>query len=785
MVAVQRPRLWQMTPGIVDIHEHSARRRVRARLLVIVVPVLMLLSLPAASASADPPDPPVISEPAEGGAPLDPADVHMEAAYSDADGDAHDCSDWEITTRAPAEPVWSIDCISGADKAHVHLGDGQFTGSHAGRSRLMHDADYTLRVRFRDETGEWGEWATRDFATAAEAPPGTAAPMPWVPRAGYMVEVFAEDLQLPVDIAMVPEPGDHPGDPLFYVAELYGNIKVVSRDGTVRDYASDLLNFNPTGNFPGSGEKGLAGIAVHPASGDVFASMVYQDESWPDEPKPHYPKVVRFESSDDGLTAIGQVDVLDMVGETQGASHQISNLAFGPDGYLYVHNGDGLFAATARDLDSFRGKILRMTADGAAAPENPFYDDSDGTGAADYVFAYGLRNPFGGAWRLTEPAYYMVGNGPWTDRFAKVVSGRDFLWAGDNETMSEFALYQWTPSHAPVNVAFVEPQTAGGSGFPAEAMGNAFVTESGPTYASGPLERGKRIVELELDDAGELEADAATLVEYQGTGKATAAGLAAGPDGLYFTDLYKDQDSETPIDRGANVLRVSYCGACPGPADEPPEDDDQAPGDGSLPDVEAPPSIPPASDAPERSEAPHVERYRLLRKVFAVARPGRSSAGSARVGRGTEFLYEASKPGAVRIRVRQISHGLSVDGRCRRFSLRATPELRRRAGRRCVLPGAVGVRLGAAGRCRYPATPRMQVLRCRPGARSCVRRGLRGTIVRRARDGTNRHRFSGRIKAKALTPGQYLATIRLRDRDGNRSHARTARFRVVHRAFGH
>jgi hypothetical protein len=41
-------------------------------------------------------------------------------------------------------------------------------------------------------------------------------------------------------------------------------------------------------------------------------------------------------------------------------------------------------------------------------------------------------------------------------------------------------------------------------------------------------------------------------------GKATAAGLAAGPDGLYFTDLYKDRDFVSPIDRGANLLRVRY-----------------------------------------------------------------------------------------------------------------------------------------------------------------------------------------------------------------------------------
>jgi hypothetical protein len=69
------------------------------------------------------------------------------------------------------------------------------------------------------------------------------------------------------------------------------------------------------------------------------------------------------------------------------------------------------------------------------------------------------------------------------------------------------------------------------------------------------------------------------LIEYSGTGKATAAGLAAGPDGLYFTDLYADQEFDTAVARGANVLRIKYVGTLPTPPEPPP--------------VESPPSNPP------------------------------------------------------------------------------------------------------------------------------------------------------------------------------------------------
>src|SRR5204862_7173826 len=42
---------------------------------------------------------------------------------------------------------------------------------------------------------------------------------------------------------------------------------------------------------------------------------------------------------------------------------------------------------------------------------------------------------------------------------------------------------------------------------------------------------------------------------------ATAVGLAAGPDGLYFSDLYKDVGAVSPIDPGANVLRIRFVGS--------------------------------------------------------------------------------------------------------------------------------------------------------------------------------------------------------------------------------
>lgn len=511
------------------------------------------------AAAATPPNTPNITEPGSDNMVLNPADVHMEApVFSDPDGNTHQCTDWEIVTITPPETAWQAPCVIGVSRVHIHLGDGTFVNAHAGRAELKFDTQYKLRVRFKDSAGEYSAWQERSFSTSPQGPPGVPSPIPWAVRqAGYVVEVVATGFQLPMSIAMVPNPGNSPDDPFMYVSELYGKIKVVKRSGVVSDYVTGLLNFNPTGNFPGSGEQGVGGLALDPASGDLFASLVYEDTASTAVPKPHYSKVVRLHSADGGRSAATGTTIKDFAGEPTEHSHQISNVTIGPDGKLYVHQGDGFDFTTALNLESYRGKILRMNLDGTAPPDNPLYNASDGITPRDFIYAYGMRNPFGGAWRAIDGSHYEVENGQNIDRFAKVPAGRNFGWDGDDATMRNFALWNWEPANAPVSIAFVQPETQFGSGYPVGKMTHAYVTESGPTYATGPQTRGKRIVEFHPVSGNFSGTTPQNLIEYTGTGKATANGLAAGPDGLYFTDLYKDQTTN-PIEAGANVLRVRW-----------------------------------------------------------------------------------------------------------------------------------------------------------------------------------------------------------------------------------
>lgn len=82
-------------------------------------------------------------------------------------------------------------------------------------------------------------------------------------------------------------------------------------------------------------------------------------------------------------------------------SHTIGAMRFAEDGSLYVSNGDGASYRTFEpltqmtyDLDSLRGKILRLDPDtGEGLSDNPYFDGDPGSNRSR-VLSYGLRNPY-------------------------------------------------------------------------------------------------------------------------------------------------------------------------------------------------------------------------------------------------------------------------------------------------------------------------------------------------------------------------------------------------------
>jgi len=342
----------------------------------------------------------------------------------------------------------------------------------------------------------------------------------------------ATGLDLPVNLAFVPNPASDPKAPLLYVTELYGQIKVITSDWTVHTYAAGLFNYDPSHQFPGSGESGVIGICVEPDTGDLFVSMVYAEDA------NIKAKVVRM-SSKDGLHLDSVKTVLDNIPSTTRA-HQIQAVSVGFDGKLYVNVGDGGDSERAQDDDDLRGKILRMNLDGTIPDDNPH--------PGSYVYAKGIRNPFGAAWRKSERSLYVSINGPDRDDvIARVEPGSNHGWP---RTMRQNAIFCWEFCQAPTAMGFMQDGQ-----FSPEYHDHLFVALLGNAYARGRNVKGKKIAKMTIDPGGSAITSYDEFVTYVGDGAATPCGLAFGPGGLYFSDLHGDDNGLAGVPSGS-IYRV-------------------------------------------------------------------------------------------------------------------------------------------------------------------------------------------------------------------------------------
>jgi glucose/arabinose dehydrogenase len=352
----------------------------------------------------------------------------------------------------------------------------------------------------------------------------------WELKEGFEVEKVVSGLSLPVNLAFVPNPKKAKGSPLFYVTELYGTIRVITSQFKALVFADNLLNYRPDFMIPGTGESGVIGIAVH-EKGDVFASLLYKNG------KSFKNRVIKF-TTKDGLKAERAETILDNIPSIN-AAHQVQALTI-HDGKLYVNVGDGMInPEVAQDDGDLRGKILRMNFDGSIPPDNP--------NPKSYVYAKGLRNPFGAAWRRSDNHLYISDNGPAVDdRIAKILPGENYGWPISMRTNSIFV---WWYTEAPTAIDFADDQ------FGPEYKDHLFVALFGYAYAEGKAEKGKKIVEMIIDKHDNVTY-LNEFIRYVGEGPASVCGLAFGPDGLYFTDLHGEKGFKKGEKSGGNVWRI-------------------------------------------------------------------------------------------------------------------------------------------------------------------------------------------------------------------------------------
>jgi len=206
------------------------------------------------------------------------------------------------------------------------------------------------------------------------------------------------------------------GSGRLFITEQTGAVRIIDSSGKVLAEPFLDVSGRMVELFSSYDESGLLGIAFHPdyaASGRFY--IFYCAPPTAGAPAGYHSTVRVSEfmaSSDDPDRADPDSEQVLLEVPHPQSNHNGGQLAFGPDGYLYIGIGDGGGGndvgeghnpdiGNGQDTASLLGKILRIdvSESGTAAipPDNPFAADAH---KKKEIYAYGLRNP----WRFSFDA---------------------------------------------------------------------------------------------------------------------------------------------------------------------------------------------------------------------------------------------------------------------------------------------------------------------------------------------------------------------------------------------
>ena len=181
----------------------------------------------------------------------------------------------------------------------------------------------------------------------------------------------------------------------IFVAEQGGLIKVFPNQFAITESTAFLSLGSKISSS--QGELGLLGLTFHPDyATNGFFYVCYTAS-------PTLSVISRFSvSSGDPNVADANSELVLIEIPQPRTNHNGGQLAFGPDGYLYIASGDGGDGgASAQDLTNLLGTILRIDVNVAEngqnygiPVDNPYVNE---TNARPEIFAHGLRNP----WRMS------------------------------------------------------------------------------------------------------------------------------------------------------------------------------------------------------------------------------------------------------------------------------------------------------------------------------------------------------------------------------------------------
>jgi glucose/arabinose dehydrogenase len=213
---------------------------------------------------------------------------------------------------------------------------------------------------------------------------GTPGDPPGEDPSGFRLEEVARGLDQPVHLAAPAE------DPRLFVVEQPGRIRIIHRD---RILPQPFLSISA--KVGSGGERGLLSVAFHPRYAENGYFYVNYTDTQGDT------RIERYRVSADPDRADPASAHLVLHVPQPFGNHNGGQIAFGPDGMLYVGMGDGGSGGDpqghGQNRETLLGALLRLDVDGgdpyAVPADNPFV----GGGGRGEIWAYGLRNP----WRFS------------------------------------------------------------------------------------------------------------------------------------------------------------------------------------------------------------------------------------------------------------------------------------------------------------------------------------------------------------------------------------------------
>jgi glucose/arabinose dehydrogenase len=283
-----------------------------------------------------------------------------------------------------------------------------------------------------------------------------AAPQTFPSSAGNLnVETIAGGLVHPWSLAFLP-------DGRMLVTERPGRMRIVTRGGQLSQ---------PFLGVPQVFARGQAGLMdVMLARDYVKSRTVFFCYAEPVEDGGSIAVArARLEEDNRAMRLAAVTTIYRQRGPASSGNNIGCRMVQAPDGNLFVTLGDHFSAAKlAQTLDNTIGKIIRITPDGKAPPDNPFVNKP---GALPEIWAYGLRNPEGLAFNPADGALWEQEHGPkGGDEINIIAKGKNYGWpvvsygvnydgtpVGTGKArMRGMAdpVWHWTPSIAPSGMAF-------------------------------------------------------------------------------------------------------------------------------------------------------------------------------------------------------------------------------------------------------------------------------------------------------------------------------------------